>query len=230
MNRSGSLCPAVKAADIVGDKWVLLILRELFLGSTRYADFQRGIPRISPTILSKRLKQLESNGLLIKKAVPGQKSTEYRLTKSGRELAPVIDQLSRWGLRWARRQIAEEDIDVAGFMWDFHRTLKTDELPDGETVFSIKFADLAERSKWWLIADGETVDLCTDDPGKDVDIYIAGSLEALAEVWMGDVDVRAAIKSESIFLTGADHLRRSSSLWFPKSMYADVRPADGSET
>ena len=226
MNTSGSLCPAVKAADIVGDKWVLLILRELFLGSTRYADFQRGIPRISPTILSKRLKQLESNGLLIKKAVPGQKSTEYRLTKSGRELAPVIDQLSRWGLRWARRQIAEEDIDVAGFMWDFHRTLKSDELPDGETVFCVSFSDLTEQNKWWLIAAGDTVDLCTDDPGRDVDIFISGSLEILVEIWMGDIDVKSAIKSGSLFLTGGDHLRRSAPHWFPQSMYADVRPAD----
>lgn len=226
MNTSGSLCPAVKAADIVGDKWVLLILRELFLGSTRYAEFQRGIPRISPTILSKRLKQLESSGLLIKKSVPGQKATEYRLTKAGRELAPVIDQLSRWGLRWARRRIAEEDIDVAGFMWDFHRTLKTDELPDGETVFCVNFSDVSEHSKWWLIARGDTVDLCTDDPDKDVDIYISGSLQTLVEVWMGDRDIKAAVKSEELLLTGADHLRRSASHWFPKSMYADVRPAE----
>jgi len=230
MNTSGSLCPAVKAADIVGDKWVLLILRELFLGSTRYAEFQRGIPRISPTILSKRLKQLESDGLLIKKSVHGQKSTEYRLTKSGRELAPVIDQLSRWGLRWARRRLGEEDIDVAGFMWDFHRTLNTDELPDGETVFSVSVSDLAEQSKWWLIANGSTVDLCTDDPDKDVDVYITGPLEALVEVWMGDVDVKAAIKVESLFITGAEHLRRSVSHWFPKSMYADVRPAQSNVT
>ena len=113
MNKSGSLCPAVKAADIIGDKWILLILRELFLGSSRYNDFQRGIPRISPTVLSNRLKKLEEHGLVIKKTKAGQKATEYRLTKSGRELAPVLDQLSRWGLRWARAQLTNDDIDVA---------------------------------------------------------------------------------------------------------------------
>ena len=230
MNESGSLCPAVKAADIVGDKWVLLILRELFLGTTRYNDFQRGIPRISPTVLSKRLKQLEANGVLIKKTTAGQKSTEYRLTKSGRELGPVIDQLSRWGLRWARRRIAEEDVDVAGFMWDFHRTLKVDELPDGETVFAVQFTDLTECSKWWLVVEGDVVDLCTDDPGKDVDLYLSGTLAAFVEVWMGDLDIKAARESESILFTGADYLLRSSSRWFPKSIYADVRPARNLET
>ena len=144
MNESGSLCPAAKAADIIGDKWVLLILRELFLGASRYNDFQHALPRISPTILSKRLKQLESQGLIIKKSSAGRKSTEYRLTHCGRELGPIIDHLSKWGLHWARRQIKDEDIDVAGFMWDFHRTLNTGELPDGETVISVHFPDQSD--------------------------------------------------------------------------------------
>ena len=88
-NQSGSLCPAVKAADMIGDKWTLLIMRELLLGTNRYNAFQRALPRISPTVLSKRLKQMEEDGLIIKKAVPGEKATIYHLTKCGRELAPL---------------------------------------------------------------------------------------------------------------------------------------------
>ncbi len=225
MNESGSLCPSIKAADIIGDKWILLILREMFLGATRYNDFQRALPRISPTILSKRLKQLEANGLIIKKTTAGQKTSEYRLTKCGRELAPLTDQMAKWGLRWARRRLSEEDFEVGGFMWDFHRTLKIDELPDGEVVFCINFPELAANKTWWVVVNGKVVDLCTDDPGKDVDLFITGSLPALAEVWMGDETFSNANQSGAIVLTGASHLTKTASHWFPKSRYADVKRA-----
>lgn len=225
MNESGSLCPSIKAADIIGDKWILLILREMFLGGTRYNDFQRALPRISPTILSKRLKQLEANGLIIKKTTAGQKTSEYRLTKCGRELAPLTDQMAKWGLRWARRRLSEEDFEVGSFMWDFHRTLKIDELPDGEVVFCVNFPDQSENKIWWVIVNDKIVDLCTEDPGKDVDLFITGSLTDLVEVWMGDVDISTASKSGSVILTGASYLTKSASQWFPKSRYADVRPA-----
>ena len=224
LNQSGSLCPAVKAADMIGDKWTLLLMRELFMGANRYNAFQRALPRISPTVLSKRLKQMEEDGLVIKKTIAGEKATEYRLTKCGRELAPLINYMSKWGLRWARRRMNEEDLDVGTFMWDFHRSLNTAELPDGETVFSVTFLGLDAHSKWWLVANGDTVDLCTDDPGKDVDLYISGPLPVLAEVWMGDCEVTTAVKADDIRLTGASYLTRSASLWFPKSRYADVRP------
>ena len=223
MKPSGSLCPAIKAADIIGDKWVLLIMRELFLGTSRYNNFQRALPRISPTVLSTRLKQMEANGLIVKKSVAGQKATEYRLTRSGRELAPLIDQMSKWGLRWARRRIIDEDIDVAGFMWDFHRTLNTDELPDGETVIAVNFPEQEKYSKWWLLIDND-VDLCTDDPGKNVDLFLTSALADMVEVWMGDCDPLSAIREERIMLTGADYLLNSAKRWFPRSRYADVRP------
>ena len=223
-NKSGSLCPAAKAADMIGDRWTLLLMRELFMGANRYNQFQRALPRISPTVLSKRLKQMEEDGLIIKKSVVGEKATDYRLTKCGRELAPLVNYMSKWGRRWARRRMNQEDLDVGTFMWDFHRSLNTSELPDGETVFSVSFSGLDAHNKWWLVANGNVVDLCTDDPGKDIDLYISTTLPALAEIWMGDTDVRSAIKSDDIMLTGETYLVKSAADWFPKSRYADVRP------
>lgn len=223
-NQSGSLCPAVKAADMIGDKWTLLLMRELFLGASRYNEFQRAMPRISPTVLSKRLKRMEQDGLIIKKTVIGEKVKEYRLTTCGRELGPLIDYMSKWGLRWARRRLSEEDLDVGSFMWDFHRSLKTTELPDGETVFSVTFSGLESYKRWWLIANNDVVDLCTDDPGKEVDLYIFSSLPALAEVWMGDTSIAAATKLEDIRISGASYLMKTAPQWFPQSRYAEVRP------
>ena len=224
MNKSGSLCPAIKSADIIGDKWILLILREMFLGSSRFNDFQRALPRISPTILSKRLKKLEADGLIIRKASPCGKTLEYRLTRSGRELGPVLEQMATWGLRWARRSFADEDLDAGTFMWDFHRTLKVEALPGGQTVICVKLQDGSTYSTWWLVINDQTVDLCTDDPGRDIDVYISSSLATLVEVWMGDTTVRSALTANTIMLTGAPHLTRSPASWFPRSPMADVRP------
>lgn len=210
---------------MIGDKWVLLILREMFLGNSRYSDIQRALPRISPTILSKRLKQLERNGLVIKKSATGRKAKEYRLTACGREIAPIIHHMSNWGLRWARRHLEDEDLDVSAFMWDFHRTLNTEELPDGETVFFVRFPDLTSHNEWWLLARHSNVDLCMEDPGKEVDVYITSRLPSVASVWMGDVGVRSAIQSRDIEVAGNADLVRTVNRWFPKSIYSDVRPA-----
>lgn len=223
MHKSGSLCPAVKAADIIGDKWVLLILRELFMGRTRYNDFDRALVRISPSVLSARLKSMIEQGLIIKKTIPGLKGTEYRLTHSGKELAPIIDHLARWGLRWARRRLEDEDIDVAGFMWDFHRTLKVDALPEGDTVFCVQFPEQDRYQKWWLIANADTVDLCTDDPGRDVDIFLTSNLITLVSIWMGDMSVKAALDAAQLKLIGESYLVSSVARWLPLSSYAHIR-------
>ena len=224
MLNSGSLCPAAKSAEIIGDKWILLLLRELFFGSSRFNDFQRALPRISPTILSKRLRKMEETGLIIRKTSSGDKTKEYRLTRCGRELWPIIEHMATWGLHWARRRIREEDFDVGSFMWDFHRTLNAGELPDGETVMCVKFSDLNVYHSWWIIVNNGDVDLCDDDPGKDVDLYIASDFEPLVEIWMGDVEVKKAVADDNVMLTGAAHLIRSADSWFPRSIMSDVRP------
>lgn len=224
LNESGSLCPATKAADMIGDRWTLLLLREMLLGTSRYNGFQRALPRISPTVLSKRLKTMESDGLLIKKEITGEKATEYRLTRCGRELAPIVDYMARWGLRWARRRLDEEDLDAGGLMWDFHRTLRTAELPDGETTFCVTMPELESAGRWWIVANENLVELCTDDPGKEVDLYVTGSLPVLAALWMGDTEIPSALRDEDLKLVGASYLIKTASKWFPTSAYADVRP------
>lgn len=229
MNDSGTLCPTIKASETIGDKWTLLILRELMSGSTRYNEFQRAMPRISPTVLSGRLKQMEKNGLLIHKKSAGQKGGEYRLTSSGMDLAPIMDSLARWGLRWARDQLCDIDLDVGSFMWDFHRTLQVSQLPDGKTVLCIIFSELTEAKKWWVIADRKSVDLCNKDPGHEVDVYITGTLNGLASTWMGDTDLAGQIRSKQIILTGERLIVGSAERWFPRSRYADIRPESNSE-
>ena len=138
----GQFCPVAKSTEILGDSWSMLIVRELLLGSTRFSALERGLPRISPTVLNTRLKDLERNGVLVKRPLNGQRGHEYRLTPAGRELSGVIDALAVWGMRWARDEMADEDADVTFLMFDIQRNLITGALPDGETVLSFHFPDL----------------------------------------------------------------------------------------
>ncbi|MBL6957842.1 MAG: helix-turn-helix transcriptional regulator [Rhodospirillales bacterium] len=216
-----------KATEILGDKWTMLILRELLLGTCRFNEFQRSMSRISPTVLNTRLKMLEQNGVIIKKRQSGKKGYEYRLTAMGKELEPVVDNLAVWGMRWARGQMTDEELDVELLMWDIRRRIDSNKLPDGETVFCFTFSDLDTYKSWWLVLDGEEVDLCTEDTGKDVDLYVSTDLRTLAEVWEGDRDLKAALGEEKIVTIGSAHLIRTMSAWFQLSAYAHIRPAAG---
>ena len=225
MPEYGQFCPVAKATDIIGERWTVLILRELLLGTTRYNDFLRGLSRISPTLLSKRLKMLEEKGLVVRKRPPAGKSHEYHLTACGRELEPLIEHLAVWGMRWARGQMSDTELDVEFLMWDLQRRLQIDQLPDGETVLCFTFEELERFKIWWLVVCDGDVDLCSESPGKDVDLYINSTVRDLAEVWRGDVPIRTALRQKSIRTHGNTHLARTIPNWLGVCLYADIGPA-----
>jgi DNA-binding HxlR family transcriptional regulator len=218
----GQFCPVAKATEIVGERWTLLIIRELMLGTCRFNDFQRALSRISPTLLNQRLKSLEAQGIIIKKKKSGQQGYEYRLTAAGKELAPLIETLAIWGMRWARGQMTDEELDVEFLMWDLQRRLQTENLPGGETIICFIFAELSSLKSWWLVVNDDNVDLCTQDPGKDVDIYISSTVRALAEVWRGDVALQKAIAGGQIKTHGNRALERSLPDWLGLCLFKDV--------
>ena len=225
MPEYGQFCPVAKASDIIGERWTVLILRELLLGTTRYNELQRGLSRISPTLLSKRLKMLEDKGLVVRKRPPGAKSHEYHLTACGRELEPLIEHLAVWGMRWARGQMTDTELDVEFLMWDLQRRLQTDSLPNGETVLCFSFDELERFKTWWLVACDGNVDLCSEDPGKEVDLYINSSVRDLATVWRGDVLMKKALREKSIRTHGNTHLARTMPDWLGICLYAEVEAA-----
>ncbi len=212
------------SADLIGDKWTLLILREMFLGSTRFNRFQRALPRMSPSILSKRLKMLEAAEIIVRKTAPSGQAFEYLLTRSGRELGPIIEGMAVWGLRWRSRRIVAQDYDVGGFVWDFRRTLNTGALPDGQTVILVQIADRPDLNRWWLVVNDGVVDLYTDDPGHEVDVYITAPLTVLIDLWMGDVGIKSAVEAKAIFLDGPSYLVTTVADWFLQSPMIKVRP------
>ena len=222
----GQFCPVAKATEVIGEKWTLLVLRELLLGTTRFNEFQRAISRMSPTLLAKRLRHLEECGIVIRKKLSGQKGYEYRLTAAGKELSPLIEVLAVWGMRWARGQMSDDELDVEFLMWDLQRRLQTGQLPDGKTVICFIFDELANHKTWWLLVDGDVVDLCTEDPGKDVDLYINSSVRTIVQIWKGDLELRTALRNKSVKAHGSRHLIRTMPDWLGLCLYKDVEPGD----
>ena len=226
MRGYGQFCPIAKSTEILGDSWSLLIVRELLLGSHRFSSLQKGLPRISPTVLNTRLKTLEQNGVIMKRRLSGQKGHEYHLTPAGKELSSVIESLAVWGMRWARDEMEDSDLDVTFLMFDIQRNIRLDELPGGETVICFQYPDLDEFSQWWLVCNETEIDLCYQSPGKEVDVYLTASSRDMIAVWMGDILLAAALEDGRLKVLGNSKIGKRLRKWFPLSSAAGVpRPA-----
>lgn len=223
--RYGQFCPVAKAAEVLGERWTILIIRELLLGSNRFSDLQRALSQISPTLLTKRLNQLQDCELVIRKTLPKQKRTEYHLTSAGLELLPVVVSLGEWGMKWARGQMSDDELDVELLMHDFSRRIDETQLPGGVTVIQFVFPGLAKFACWWIVLEENGGrNLCVDDPGKEVDVQVRSDLRTMTEIWAGDTEIRAAKKDGRLQLSGNPALIRTMSAWLRIGLFAHVRP------
>ena len=223
MKRYGSFCPIAKAAEILSERWTLLVLRELLLGSRHFNDFRRGIPQMSATTLSKRLHTLEVAGI-IERVDDDGRHWEYRPTQACDDLRPVIELIGHWGQRWVRSRLTRDELDPSTLMWFIHRHFPTKELPDQRIAIQIEFADVLRMKRWWLVLEKGRVDLCLDDPGFPIDIYLSTDLLTLTEVFMGATSFASAVSSGKLVMEGTNALTRSMSRWFARSKFADTKP------
>jgi len=221
----GQFCPIAKALEVLGERWTLLIVRELLMGATRFNELQRGLNLISPTILTKRLNDLAETGVILKKKIPGQKGYEYFLTEMGKELMPVVQSIGQWGMRWARGKMDDSDLDLELLMLYLQRSIQPDKFPGSETVIRFKFTDLKKFSEWWLVSSENQVDVCVRDPGKDVDIYFTTELRTMIQLWMGDIPYRTTLNDGRLKLIGPSALIRDINSWLTPSVFAGIPPA-----
>ena len=214
MRGYGQFCPIAQAAEVLIERWTPLVIRELALtGSRRFNDIQRGVPLMSSSLLSKRLRQLERGGLVERRPRAEGKGTEYVLTPAGQELGPVFAQIGIWSERWLRRPIFEETPDTGLLMWWVRTTVKTDALPAGRTVIHFRFRKAPEKLRnFWLVLP--EADLCLTDPGFGVDVTVQSDPKTLTAVWMGDLGLAAALSSDAIELEGPRNLVGSFPKWF----------------
>jgi DNA-binding HxlR family transcriptional regulator len=227
MKGYGQYCPISKAAEILSERWTILVLRELLVGGRRYNDLRRGIPLISPTVLTERLKTLEKAGVLERKAGANGKGTEYAATPAGRELWPMIEQMGIWGQRWVKSKPGREDLDASFLMWDIHRSLHVDRLPRRKVVIHVEFSDGKKGARnYWLIVDDMEVDLCINDPGHEIDLQVVTEVRTFTRIWMGDLSLATARSTGLFKLLGDSALMRTMGAWLGKSHFAEVKAAN----
>lgn len=211
-------CPVAKAMELLDERWTMIIIRELLLDSRHFNDLRRGVPKMSPTLLSKRLHDLTRAGIVERRN--DGREVSYVLTAAGEELRVVVETLGSWGMRWIGH-VGDEDLDPKLLLWDLHRRVDPALVPPGRTVVNFRFVDLPAKTRdWWLVLTPEGVDICDFDPGYDVAVSVTGTLRRMVEIWRGDLGWPAALRSGVIQLQGPERFRRAVPKWFPPSHFA----------
>jgi DNA-binding HxlR family transcriptional regulator len=201
----------------------MLLLRELVAGSTRFNDLRRGVPRMSPALLSKRLKDLEEAGIVVRVASSQESGVlEYRLTRAGRDLKAVVDAVGQWGQAWVEAQLSLKNLDPSLLMWDMRRNLNPTPIPNRRCVIQFLYPELPAARRYWflLIEPSKDVDLCSVDPGFEVDLYVSTDLKTMTEIWLGLLTVKQATDAARLTLTGDKKLADDMQLWLGLSTYA----------
>ncbi|MFT3810272.1 MAG: helix-turn-helix domain-containing protein [Micropepsaceae bacterium] len=211
------------AAEILCTRWTVVLLREMIAGSTRFNDLRRGVPRMSPALLSQRLKELEAAGIVERIAAPREPGIlEYHLTPSGRALEPIVMAFGQWGQRFVDSEVSLQHLDAQLLMWDMRRNLDISPMPPRRSVVQFTYPEQTPSMRsFWLIVEPEmAVDLCSVSPGFDVDLYVATDLRTMTAIWMGRDTVRAALASGRMKLTGDKALQGNMQTWLGLSPFA----------
>ena len=216
----GQFCPVAMAAEIFCSRWTALILREMICGSRRFNDLRRGVPRMSPTLLSKRLVEMREAGII--EEVAGKGGKEYQLTAAGEDLKPIVMALGFWGQRWVESKLSLKNLDPSLLMWDMRRWLDPKPLPKKRCTIAFHFPDVERaQQKFWLVVEPDgTVDLCSSDPGFEVDLFISGSLRAMTAVWMGVTTVKKEVEAGELDIQGDKAIAGTMQAWLGLSPFA----------
>jgi DNA-binding HxlR family transcriptional regulator len=219
-----SFCPIAKASELLHPRWTLLILVEIWQGSSRFNEIRRGLPGISPTLLSKRLKEMQNNGLIARSSPDEAGDAGYVSTAMADGLVPVVHALGKWAHRSVEAEVSLENLDAGLLMWNMRRKIDVLALPKGRTtIIQFTYPELAkEVSSYWIVAKpGQPVDLCLVDPGHEVDLFIRADLKAMTAAWMGWSNLRREIAAEKILLIGNSRLIGTLEKWMIGCSYAE---------
>lgn len=222
MDRYAQFCPTAKATGVIGRRWMLLALRELLCGNHQLNDIHRGVPKMSRTLLVKRLTELEEDGLIERRQSAGGHS-EYHLTPAGEALRPIVIELGNWGKRWVGNGVSQSDLDAGLLMWDIQRRIERERLPGRRVVVHFRFTDAPQKYRnFWLVLEKDKVDLCLKDPGFEPDLYVTSDLATFTRIWLGDIALNRALRDGNLSVSGARQLRRQFPHWLGLNLFAGV--------
>lgn len=224
MKSYGQFCPVAKASEVFCERWTALILRELATGSTRFAQIQRGVPLASPTILSRRLKELEAEGIVERRRSETGRSWTYHLTPAGEDFTPIVEALGIWGQKWSRRELQEHEVDLGLLLWALEKDVNPDAFGKARTIVHIDFHDRPVNQRhWWFVNEAGACEMCVEDPGHDVDLHLTISLPDMIYIWRGDLSLAHALESGRLVVDGSTPARKRLADWLGICALAHVK-------
>ena len=213
-------CPVSKAAQVLCERWTLQIIREMLMGATRFNEFRQYLPRLSPTLLKARLKMLEENGIVVRRKIAEKRGHEYQLTPSGKALRPVIVELGKWGMEWVFHNMDPTQLNISAIVRDYALALRTDELPGGGATIQMNVTGSDQPVKKYILVREGTSQVCDENIGYDVDVYLTADLETLGKIWYGKLDVATACEKKLLKVVGMPYCVRTVSRWNGTSQFA----------
>ena len=223
MKSYGQFCPVAKAAELFCERWTALILRDLVLGSTRFSELQRGVPLMSPTLLSRRLKQLEAEGIVERRPLETGRGSTYHLTPAGTEFAPLVEALGVWGQRWSRRELVDGEMDIGLLIWGLERSVDAGAFGGRRAVVQVSLTDQpAGKTNWWFLNQDGACELCVSDPGFGIDLHLACTLADMIYIYRGDLPLARAVATDRLEVTGTAVMRKRLAAWFNLGPLAKV--------
>lgn len=214
MSKYGQYCPVAKALDILGDRWTLLIIRDMLGGARHFNDIEHGLPRISSALLATRMRQLQQAGIIEKRLVTiGRNTTEYHLTQAGLELMDVISALRVWGEAWAFGDPTPEELDPILLMWRMRNQVSVEKLPEFRVVVQFDYYG-ATKATFWLILMTEDVTLCLTDPGYEINVLVTADLATFFKLWGGRIGYQEALNDHNVRVEGIPSMVHAFPSWF----------------
>jgi DNA-binding HxlR family transcriptional regulator len=221
MNKYGQYCPMARTAEIVGDRWTLLIVRDLLCGAQHFNDLVRGLPGIPRALLTERMGRLQRVGVIVRREDSSGRKVWYELTEAGRELYPVVESMTQWGAKWAFGDPDPAEMDPLLLMWWLRDGVIRDRLPEQRVVAEFNFTE-AKPARYWLVLTPQDVSLCLQHPGYEIDIAVNASLSTFYQVWLGRIEFRDAIRRLQIEMDAMPALARVFPRWFALSKAAGI--------
>ncbi len=218
MRSYAQYCPVAKASEILGDRWTLLIVREMLGGASGFNELQRGLPGISRSVLTDRMRALERAEVIERRTGPKGRTLEYRLTPAGRDLQPVVQAIGEWGATWSFTEPRPEELDPDLLIVWMARHVDSLRLPPHRTVVKFEFRD--PKRRYWMVLEPSEVSVCLQHPGFDVDLEVTVETSTLYRVYLGRAELRDAIRAGRLTMTGPRTLQRGFGHWFTWSAFA----------
>src|SRR5262245_58631156 len=229
MRSYAQYCPVAKGTEVLGDRWTLLIVREMLGGASGFNELQRGLPGISRSVLADRMRALERAQVIERRTGPKGRTLEYRLTPAGRDLQPVVQAIGEWGATWSLTEPRAEELDPYLLTVWIARHVDRQRLPPNRTVVQFDFR--APKHRYWMVLEPSEVSVCLQHPGFDADLEVSVDTATLYRVYLGRAELGSVIRAGNLTMSGSRTLQRAFGQWFTWSAFAPAsRSAQGRRT